>query len=311
MKKQKVRDLTELPVYEIVIEEDGNQGIRMVSLVENPAIEVMGMYFSDDEINKEVVYQFKEVGDKQIVVGPALIPDRKILRKDDEGNYYYVKFTRETIERLVNKFNEENNNRSINVDHSNRMVDGFIQQNWIVEDPTYDKSRFYGFNNLPIGTWMIEVKIKDSKFWASEVKAEGKYGFSIEGLLGQKLIEMSEVVEVNDLIDDLTEEELTMLLFDKVSFDFDGTLTNRKVLEVAKQKIREGNKVFIVTKRSPDNQVMKVAKELGIPDSRVIFTNHGPKWKYLKRLGIDYHYDNMKDEVDEINSKTDTKAIIV
>ena len=53
-KKQMPRDMTQLPVYEITIEEDGNQGIRLVSLVKDPAIEVKGMFFSKEELEKEM-----------------------------------------------------------------------------------------------------------------------------------------------------------------------------------------------------------------------------------------------------------------
>lgn len=204
---------SDLPIYEIEVDEEGNQGIRMISLVADPAISVMGMYFSND-IEKE--FQFKSVKEQQMIVGPAIIPDKKILRKDNNDNYYYVYFTKETIRKMVEKFVKENNNKSLNIDHSNKMVPGFIQSSWIVEDSTYDKSRYYGFN-LPIGTYFVEVKIEDKDFWLSEVKEEGRYGFSIEGILGQKLVELESVVietpkYIDELIDDLEDDEVEDLM---------------------------------------------------------------------------------------------------
>lgn len=276
--------LEDLPIYEIEVDEEGNQGIRMISLVADPAISVMGMYFSSD-IEKE--YRFKSVKEQQIIVGPAMIPDKRILRKDDNDNYYYVYFTKETIKKMVEKFLKDNNNKSLNIDHSNEMVPGFIQGAWIVEDPTYDKSRFYGFN-LPVGSFFIEVKIEDKDFWLSEVKDEGRYGFSIEGLMGQKLVQM-----------------------EKVSFDFDGTLSQDKIKKIAKEKIANGDDVYIVTKRSETDLVKDVAKELGIKESNVIFTNHKPKWSFIKDLGIDLHYDNVEAEGKEIEDKTNAKVEIV
>ena len=104
---------------------------------------------------------------------------------------------------MVDKFLKDNNNRALNIDHSNKMVPGFIQGAWIVEDPTYDKSRFYGFN-LPVGSFFIEVKIEDKEFWLSEVKDEGRYGFSVEGLMSQKLMQMeSVIVDAPKYIDEL------------------------------------------------------------------------------------------------------------
>jgi hypothetical protein len=108
---------------------------------------------------------------------------------------------------MVEKFNKYGSNRRINIDHSNQMVDGFILEDWIVEDPVYDKSRKYGFE-VPVGTYMIKVKIEDKDFWMNEVKENGKFGFSIEGLLGQQLISLSKTEEVEFSIDDLTEDDL-------------------------------------------------------------------------------------------------------
>ena len=208
--KNKVR-LEDLPVYEITVEEDSNQGIRFVSLVKDPAIGVKGMFFSQEELTKELSYQFKSVDEKQIVVGPAMIPNRKILRKDENDDMYYVIFRPEVIKQMVDTFNRENNNKSINVDHTNRMVNGFIQQNWIVEDSTYDKSRIYGYN-LPVGSWFIEVKIEDKEFWNTEVKDENKFSFSIEGMMNQELIEMK---SIEQFLDSLTEDEL-LKMFSKM-----------------------------------------------------------------------------------------------
>jgi hypothetical protein len=197
--KIKKIDQDKLPVYQIVIDEFDETGISLISLVDEPAIMVKGMAFKNTSI-----MSFKEVGDKQIIVGPALIPDMRIYREDEKYGKYYVIFSKETIEKMVEKFNKYGSNRKINIDHSNMMVDAFIIEDWIVEDIVYDKSRKYGIE-VPVGTYMIMVKIEDKKFWNEEIKGNGKFGFSIEGMLGQQLISLSKE-EIT--IDDLTEEDL-------------------------------------------------------------------------------------------------------
>ena len=159
-------------------------GISLISLVDAPAIEMKGMYFSE---NKQMT--FKEVKDEQMIIGPALIPDMKIYREDTNFGQYYVTFTKDTIAKMVEKFNRTGSNRKINLEHTNEMVNAFIVEDWIVEDNVYDKSRKYGFE-VPIGTYMIKVKVDDEKFWHEQVKDNGKFGFSIEGILGQKLISL-------------------------------------------------------------------------------------------------------------------------
>lgn len=199
--KIKKIDPDKLPTYEIVVDEFDETGISLISLVEDPAIMVKGMAF-----NNSSMMSFKEVGDKQVIVGPALIPDMRIYREDDKFGKYYVVFTAETIAKMVEKFNKYGSNRKINIDHSNMMVDAFIVEDWIVEDAVYDKSRKYGIE-VPIGTYMIMVKIEDKEFWENEVKGNGKFGFSIEGMLGQQLVSLSKEFT----IDDLTEEDLIQL----------------------------------------------------------------------------------------------------
>lgn len=188
-------DKSKLPVYEIVVDDNDETGISLISLVDEPAISMKGMMFNGEQS----VMSFKEVSDdKQIIVGPALIPNMKIYREDEKYGQYYVVFTKETIEKMVEKFNKYGSNRKINIDHSNQMVDAFIMEDWIVENEVYDKSRMYGFE-VPVGTYMIMVKVEDTNFWLEEVKGNEKFGFSIEGLLGQQLVSLSKEVTIDDL----------------------------------------------------------------------------------------------------------------
>jgi hypothetical protein len=91
------------------------------------------------------------------------------------------------------------------------MVDGYIQQSWIVSDPVYDKSKYYGYN-LPIGSWFIEVKIKDSKFFQEKVKDENRFSFSVEGMMGMSISD--KFSSIDKMIDNLTDEEVLELFQD-------------------------------------------------------------------------------------------------
>ena len=213
MKKMFPND--ECPIYEILFQEDDNIGIRMVSLVQDPAIEVKGVALSK---YKESKYEFKKIGDQMIIVGPALIPELKIPRDDEDGDLYFIKFSADTIKKLMRKFNKENNSKSINIDHTTERVNGYIAENWIIEDQYYDKSKLYGFD-LPVGTWMICVKIDDQEFWDKKVKEEGRYSFSIEGILARSPMKYSAMkYSAINIIDSLNDDELIDIiqeLFDK------------------------------------------------------------------------------------------------
>lgn len=195
--KIKKVNMDRLPLYEMFFNEEGENGIELISILSDPAIEVMGVAFSSQIF-------FKKDKDKMIIIGPALIPDMKIYRDDELFGPHNVVFSKETIEKLVENLNKNGDNRKINIDHENRMVDGFIMEDWIIEDGTFDKSKKYGFN-LPVGTYMIKVKIDDEDFWNTEVKENGKYGFSIQGKIDQRLLEFEKIdneieeIDINDL----------------------------------------------------------------------------------------------------------------
>ena len=120
--------------------------------------------------------------DEQILVGPAMVPDMEIPRKDKEtGDVYFVVFTKETVAKIQEKFMKTQSTHSTNQDHDpNKPADTYIFESWIIEDPDLDKSKKYGFNDLPVGTWMVKMRVNNKKVWERIKKGELK-GFSVEG----------------------------------------------------------------------------------------------------------------------------------
>jgi hypothetical protein len=126
---------------------------------------------------------FKFAADeKQILVGPAMVPEINIPRLDDSGDTYFVKFSPETIKEIMMKYFKEKRTNDLNTDHEENEAGAYIFESWIVEDPETDKANtVYGYN-VPAGTWMITVKVDDLATWR-RVKAGELRGFSIEGIL--------------------------------------------------------------------------------------------------------------------------------
>jgi len=95
----------------------------------------------------------------------------------------------------------------------------------------------------------------------------------------------------------------------KVSYDYDDTLTKEAIQQQAIQDIKDGKTVYIVTRRSKSQEVLDMANKIGIPESRVIFTSGNLKWESIKHYGIGTHYDNNAREIELINSRTEAKGI--
>lgn len=95
----------------------------------------------------------------------------------------------------------------------------------------------------------------------------------------------------------------------KVSYDYDDTLSTERGQAAAKRDISAGKIVYIVTRRHRSQEVLDLAKEIGIPESRVIFTNGAMKWGAIKHLGIGTHHDNNQNELNLIKRNTEAKAL--
>lgn len=194
----------QLPIYQISIDDYDEAGIDLISFVSNPAILVKGVTLAD---NKPIL-QFKLSEEQMIVAGAVLIPDLKIYRYDEEIGEYYVTFSKETIKKMVERFNQNPKKDMFNIEHTEKIAPAFMLGSWIIESEDYDKSKMYGFDNLPVGTFFAEVKITDKDFWEKEIKKEGRYGFSIEGLLGLKMSELLKKTDISKEEIEIFEEDI-------------------------------------------------------------------------------------------------------
>ena len=90
---------------------------------------------------------------------------------------------------------------------------------------------------------------------------------------------------------------------DKVSFDYDDTLTTWKGKGLALHEKYAGSTLYIISARREKSGMLKVADELGIPHDRVFATgSNKAKIQKIKELRINKHYDNNEDVIDELGS---------
>jgi len=194
-----------LPIYKITIDpeysENGEDlGIEQIAFTSTPAIKVMGMAF-----NSQVKPMIFKDNVKYRIVAPALIP-MEIYRKDDEdGKEYYVKFTKEEIEKIHSKFMKDMSNKDLfNLEHdTNETVPAYVLEAWIVDNPTKDKAYSSFGIEVPTGTLMVTAQVTDQEYYNYLVDND-QVGFSIEGYLGMKLKEVTQLktdIKMNKLPD--------------------------------------------------------------------------------------------------------------
>jgi hypothetical protein len=194
-----------MKLYELKIE-DNEDEVFAISLVESPAIESDFIFFDKEE----VMFAATDT-EQQMLIGPILLPEKKILRVDGEGQPYHVYFTKETVKKIAQNYLMKKYTDKATLEHDMSIKGVHLVESWI-KDGKLDKSNNYGLN-VPEGTWMGMFKISDDKLWNDYVK-EGKVkGFSIEGLFEHKLVENSAISYLDKNVDDLTDTEAEMFLF--------------------------------------------------------------------------------------------------
>ncbi len=167
-------------IVELIIDEnDEASGIDAISLVETPAIESNFIALNKHEL------LLKEIdSEKRILMGPALIPDKSIYRRNDNGDEYYIYFSKDTVRKASELFFKKSNHQNATYEHEKKIDNMTIVESWIVEDPKKDKTALYGMD-VPAGTWMVSMKVDDEKIY-NDAKEGTIKGFSIEGYFADR-----------------------------------------------------------------------------------------------------------------------------
>ena len=146
-----------------------------------------------EDKNLELKKQYFSSEDQQILVGPVAIPDIKIVRQDEETKeVYWVKFSKEVIQRMAEKFMKENRNNETNIEHDNKVdAKSYIYESWIVESENDKANSIYNLD-VPVGTWVVKMRVTDPEVW-KQVKSGELNGFSLEG----SFIDKKELDQIN------------------------------------------------------------------------------------------------------------------
>lgn len=192
--------LKKLEDIELTIEAESD-GVFAISLVGMPAIQENFVALSQHKIELKVVDE-----EKRIVVGYALIPEKRIYRKvkDKEFNVF---FTAQTIEKTNELFMKRLSLNNVTSEHDKKVDGVSVIESWITEDVKRDKVSIYGIEPI-LGGWAIKMKIYNDEEWAKAKSGEYN-GFSIEGLYSgmEKILASAEPTPEEEVLKEL--EELT------------------------------------------------------------------------------------------------------
>ena len=172
-----------MQIIELIIDETEEvSGIEAISIVSAPAIEEGFI-----ALKNEAQVRLAEVDkDKRLLIGAALIPDKTIYRKTGDEEFY-IYFSKATVAKASQMYLQAGNQGQATLEHASEKLEGMnIVESWLIEDEVHDKSRKYGLN-LPLGSWMITMKVDNDEMWNNYVKKNLVSGFSIEGYFIDRL----------------------------------------------------------------------------------------------------------------------------
>lgn len=173
-----------IPIYDVLID-DEQLGLTAVSFVDEPAIMEDFVAFNADKM------LWMSSHEKREVVSPILIPNQLILRKNEDGQLYYIRWTEEAIANAAAKFLANGFWNNVTIMHPTfynkdmKYVDSlekdvYLLRMWVVQDAaTDDINTKYGFKNLPKGTLCVHYKVHNRQLW-SRIKSGELKGLSIE-----------------------------------------------------------------------------------------------------------------------------------
>lgn len=233
-----------LPLFlaEINEAEDGS-GVYCISFVTNPATE-MPFFAFDKKLMKYSIVDDKE----RIVTGVIMLANTPILRVDENGDGFYIVYTKDTLKLMAEKFLKEGYTSSVNIEHlPNSYVDSVnLREIYIIDrekgiNPTM-------FSDAPDGSLIGTYKVRNDEVWDKIMKGE-VYSFSLEGYFNMKPVQLKK--ENNNNIN--TENKMKNI-FKKMLVKFASVETDKGTLYYA-DELAVGVDVFV------DNENVEVAAD--------------------------------------------------
>ena len=276
-----------MKIIELILDEENeDNGITAISVVENPAIEEDFIALKNQEV--KFAEQDKE---KRILMGAALIPNKPIYRKNEEDEYY-IFFSKETVRKASELFFIKGNQSKSTLEHQVALEGLTVVESWIVESEQ-DKSRHYGME-VPMGTWMVSMKVNSDEVWNEYVKKGKVKGFSIEAYFSDKMSRpkdqtLKEEAEANELINKLK---------DFLSKDENLKKPCYSGYEMIGFKIKNGKKVPNCVPMSDQKlKTMVVNEDYAVIDDRLAYSTQEKAEEMAANLGCSgFHTHDLEDK---------------
>lgn len=192
-----------MKIYEISLDSE----VFAISLVDEPAIESNFV-----ALNKQK-QQIQLNEEKHLVYGAVLIPNKLIYRYDDTNGEYYIRFSKDVIEKMAHEYLSMNRLNNFTLQHTEETSKITLVESWLKTSEN-DKSVNLGLD-VPIGSWICGAKINDDELW-QKIKHTNEFnGFSVESMCGLEEVEKLSKQHSMELIEKI--EKIINVALEKIN----------------------------------------------------------------------------------------------
>lgn len=293
-----------IPIYDAFLSEGENEGLSCISIVDEPAMEKEMLVFNKD--SRPVMFSVQDEMQHKIT-SVVIRCGYPVYRIDETGKEYYIRFGRDVIEQLAEKYSKDGLLNKVSVQHNGELLDGITMVEFFIKDIGKGINPV-GFEDIEDHSLFCTFKVNNDKVWDRIV--EGEFGgLSMEVFLDMKPTD--EYVEEESYWDELW-EYLTGEDFEKKNFRASKGDIIRAIDKGNTLKIDEGGGVHEYWPHS-------LGKKAG-EDAVILYDPATGKWEVrtLKSIGkyiittdriggFDYSdptYDEIMDDDDVVVSRT-------
>lgn len=156
---------------------DEFEGITTISLVDYPAVQSDFVAF--DKQDKMPLFKFEDEEQRKIM-GVIMRCEYPIYRRSETYGEFYIKYSKETIEKMTRKMLAENTGNYVNLMHDGEAyVDGVTLEQVFIKDSSKGVSPS-GFEDISDGSMFGVFHVENDIVWDA-IKSDTFRGFSLEG----------------------------------------------------------------------------------------------------------------------------------
>lgn len=299
-----------IPIFDAYLSDDEYEGISCISIVDEPAMEKAMLVFNKDR--KPVLFQVQDEMQHKIT-SVVIRCNYPIYRINERGEEYYIRFGKEVIDQLAEKYSRDGLLNRVSVQHNGELLNDITMTEMFIKnrekgiDPK-------GFEDIEDFSLFATFKINNEEIWNRIM--QGEFG----GLSMEVMLDVQPTDEYVEAEDDFWTEFIKWLCTPDEDYEKKNFSVSKSTIVNALDKKRA-----IMVDEGGDKAVKYWPSGLGKKDGKDIVILYNPytkKWftVELSKMGdtviteepigdFDYEDPTYKEIIDD-DSVTVSRSVI-